>query len=40
MKMHTVARQSVQRFSWKSVADQVHAMYDELVNELQLVTAL
>jgi len=39
-KMHTAARQSVQHFSWKSVASQVHAMYDELVNELQLVTAL
>src|SRR5947209_8089251 len=39
-KMHTAARQSVQHFSWKSVASQVHDMYDELVNELQLVTAL
>ena len=39
-QMHTAARPSVQHFSWKSVTSQVQAMYDELVNELQLVTAL
>lgn len=39
-KMHMAARHSVLQFSWKNVASQVHATYDELVNEAQLVTAL
>jgi D-inositol-3-phosphate glycosyltransferase len=39
-KMHAAARPSVQRFSWKSIGSQVHAMYDELVNETRLVAAL
>jgi D-inositol-3-phosphate glycosyltransferase len=39
MKMHIAARGSVLRFSWKNVASQVHHMYDELVNAMQLVAA-
>jgi D-inositol-3-phosphate glycosyltransferase len=39
MRMHTAARRSVLHFSWKNVASQVHDMYDELVNAMQLVAA-
>ena len=39
-KMHATARPSILHFSWKSVASQIHSMYDQLVNETQLVAAL
>jgi D-inositol-3-phosphate glycosyltransferase len=39
-KMHAAARPSILHFSWKSVASQIHSMYDQLVNETQLVAAL
>lgn len=38
-RMHVAARPSILRFSWKNVAAQVHASYDEVVRENRLVVA-
>ncbi len=38
-KMGSAARASVLQFSWKSVASQVHRVYDELINEEQHLVA-
>ncbi len=35
-KMSAAARPSVLQFSWMSIADQVHTVYEELVNKTQL----
>lgn len=38
-QMRTAARPSVLRFSWKSVASHVYAIYDELISETQQLVA-
>lgn len=38
-KMSAAARPSVLQFSWASIADQVHAVYDELVDEASCLVA-
>src|SRR5258708_12013181 len=38
-KMRAAARSSILQFSWKSVATQIHDLYDEMVEESQYVAA-
>ena len=38
-RMHLAARPSVRHFSWKSVADQVSSVYQEMIGEMEQLLA-